>query len=162
MRKRTLRETLLDNQKAEQGWANMFGKPLRDMAPIPAARVKKIKTSAQLAKEVPTESREQILFVTWFERQYPTVRIFAIPNGGNRDMITGSIMRREGVRRGVPDLFVPELALFIEFKRQKGSSISPEQRDWEKYLKSVGYLHFFAYGFDDAVTKLKEITNDEL
>jgi hypothetical protein len=33
--------------------------------------------------------------------------LFAIPNGGARDPITGARMRREGVRSGVWDLFFP-------------------------------------------------------
>ena len=31
-----------------------------------------------------TEHAEQALFVQWFRRTFPAVRIFAIPNGGGR------------------------------------------------------------------------------
>ena len=33
--------------------------------------------------------------------------MLAIPNGGARDAITGAILKAEGVKPGVPDVFLP-------------------------------------------------------
>ena len=141
-----MRDTLTDNWKAEQLWAGMFGKELRD--DMPEIKDKR----GHMKSDIATESREQIDFVKWFRLQYPKVRIFAIPNGGNRDAITGSIMRAEGVTPGVPDLYIPLWRLWIEMKRTKGSSTSDEQIEWARYLmEECGDSHFFAKGCADAM-----------
>ena len=103
-----------------------------------------------------TEHQEQKLFVKWFELQYPKVKIFAIPNGGNRNVVTAAMLKAEGVRKGVPDLFIPEWLLWIEMKRVKGGKLSPEQSDWIDYLNDCGHLALIANGFDEA----KEIVLD--
>ena len=34
------------------------------------------------------------------------IEVFAIPNGGHRDLATAMVLKREGVRRGVADLMI--------------------------------------------------------
>lgn len=154
--KRTMRQTLEDNRKGEALWAAMAGKPIRD--DLPAVKPKQTRTKDLT---IPTESKEQIAFVKWFRTVHKDFRIIAIPNGGNRDMITGSIMKAEGVTRGVPDLYVPAWHLWIEFKRIKGSAISMEQQDWANYLVlSCKHHHFFAYGCADAIDKVNKFLED--
>ena len=59
-------------------------------------------------------------------------------------------MKATGVVKGVPDLFVPAWRLWIEMKRTKGGSLSPEQKDWIDYLQNVGYCVIVGKGADDA------------
>lgn len=87
---------------------------------------------------MPTEHEEQRDFVRWFRRTYDGVRIFAIPNGGERVKGEGMRLKAEGVSRGVPDLYVPAWRLWIEMKRQDGGQVSADQKDWHAYLKSLG------------------------
>ena len=96
-----------------------------------------------------SEDQEQMLFVQWFRRTYPDVRIFAIPNGGYRQKTTAARMKATGTSSGVPDLFVPEWRLWIEMKRTKGGVVSPEQRDWMAYLEACGYRCIVARGWED-------------
>jgi hypothetical protein len=95
---------------------------------------------------LPTEHEEQREFVRWFRQTFADVRIFAIPNGGARSQREGGRFKLEGVSPGVPDLFIPAWLVWIEFKRQKGGSVSPEQRDWMDYLESIGHRTFVAKG----------------
>jgi hypothetical protein len=79
-----------------------------------------------------TESHLQTACVTWFRLQYPKhkMRLFAIPNGGQRAIGTAVRLKAEGALAGVWDLFlaVPNLrphgadlgGLFIEMKAPKG------------------------------------------
>lgn len=148
-RPRSYRETVTDNHKALDYYAALAGvKPVPRAIDLPAKR-ERVKSA------VPTESQEQIAFVRWFRLQYPGVRIFAIPNGGARDAITGAILRAEGVEPGVPDLMIPAWKLFIEFKRVKGSATSDEQKEWAAYLVEHGYAHFYAFGCEDAIKKVR-------
>jgi hypothetical protein len=54
------------------------------------------------------ESDLQISCVNWFKYQYPQYKmlLFAIPNGGLRNIKTAVTLKREGVVSGVPDLFL--------------------------------------------------------
>ena len=100
---------------------------------------------------VPSEHYEQVRFVGKFTIQYPDVRIFAIPNGGHRGKLTAAKMKQEGVRRGVPDLYVPAWKLWIEMKRIQGGSVSPDQKDWHNYLRDIGDTVLVCRGSDEAL-----------
>lgn len=102
------------------------------------------------SNRIPTEHEEQRELVRWFRQTWPGVRIFAVPNGGARSKATAGRLKAEGVASGVPDLFVPAWRLWIEMKRVKGGSLSPEQRAIIKYLESVGYWVVVGKGAEDA------------
>lgn len=107
----------------------------------------------------PTEHAEQVTFVNWFRKQYPGVRIIAIPNGGLRNKGTAQKLKAEGVMPGVPDLYIPEWHTWIEMKRVRGGRLSPEQKDWIEYLKSSGDDVFVCNGWEvarDAVLERQE------
>ena len=98
------------------------------------------------------ESRLQSECVKWFRLQYPKEIIFAIPNGGNRDAITGAILKREGALSGVADLFVMRSSgkwhgLFIEMKSGKGKLSESQVRFGESAL-SRDYLYAIVNSFD--------------
>ena len=99
---------------------------------------------------VPSESDEQTGLVNWFHCQFPTVRIFHIPNGGHRSLSVARALKREGVRPGVPDLYVPAWRLWIEMKRKTGGRLSTEQKDWIAYLESIGDTVIVGRGAEDA------------
>jgi hypothetical protein len=103
-----------------------------------------------------TEHEEQCDFVSWFRQAYKGIRIFAIPNGGQRNIATATRLKCEGVSRGVPDLFIPEWGIWIEMKSLKGM-LSEDQESWKKYLEDVGYKYIVGYGMADAVRHLKKI-----
>lgn len=104
---------------------------------------------------VPTEHAEQVTFVAEFEREYPGVRIFAVPNGGLRNKQVAQKLKQEGLRKGVPDLFVPAWNLWIEMKRIKGGALSPDQKDWIAYLESVGHSVIVGKGWQAAMEAVK-------
>lgn len=70
--------------------------------------------------------------------------IFAVPNAGLRSPAAANYYKREGLRPGVPDIFVAVPSqgysgLFIEMKRPK-ETVSAEQREWLDRLSGYGYL----------------------
>ncbi len=89
--------------------------------------------------------------MSWFRKTYPEVLIFAIPNGGQRSKVTAVKLQAEGVLSGVPDLFVPAWGLFIEMKRQRGGSVSPDQKDIIPKLREAGYAVEIARGCEAAM-----------
>ena len=66
-------------------------------------------------------------------------------------------MKLSGVSPGVPDLYIPELALWVEMKRQKGGSVEPDQKDWHEYLRSIGHTVMVCRGYADAVRQLSDM-----
>ena len=98
----------------------------------------------------PTEHQEQVAFVEWWGYQFPGVLLLAIPNGGWRSPATAGRLKAEGVRAGVPDLFVPAWNLWIEMKRSKGGHLSPAQVEMINYLRGVGHAVAVCHGFEEA------------
>ena len=104
----------------------------------------------------PHEHVHQLTLIKWFDREYPALsgRIFAIPNGGLRNISVAVKLKLEGVRPGVPDLFLPYPSngyhgLFIELKNEKGRP-TKEQIDWVEYLSASGYKAEIVYGWIEA------------
>ncbi len=108
----------------------------------------------------PSESEEQIGFINWFEATFQGVRIFHIPNGGHRAMSVAKKMKAEGVRPGVPDLYIPAWKIWIEMKRQKGGKLSDEQMDWYDYLSGIGDVVIIGRGAKDASQKLLQVLRE--
>lgn len=111
---------------------------------------------------IPTESQEQIAFVEWMRYQYPQHKVFAIPNGGVRNIVTATRLKKEGVCAGVPDLQIPSLRIWIEMKRVKGGTVSSEQKDWLEYLEKVGYSCFVCKGAQAAIDAIKNYIRENV
>ena len=108
-----------------------------------------------MKNSTPTEHLEQVTLITWYRRTYKNDLLVAVPNGGKRHIKTALAMKQEGVSKGFPDLFLPvpnskSHGLFIEMKRQKGGTVSKEQKAWLEYLNSVGYQAVVCKGFLEA------------
>ena len=110
----------------------------------------------------PSEHDEQVGFVNWFRGEFPGVLIFAIPNGGRRSISVAKGLKAEGVTRGIPDLFVPAWGLWIEMKRVKGGSLSPDQKKIIKYLDGAGHKCIVGRGATDASRQVLEFRKDFL
>jgi len=101
-----------------------------------------------------TEHEEQREFVMWMRQTHPDARIFAIPNGGQRNRATGAKLKAEGVSAGVPDLYIPDWKVWVEMKRSWNGKLSPFQKDWQSYLESIGDTFIVGNGCDDAKKKI--------
>lgn len=103
----------------------------------------------------PSESEEGKNFVTWCDLHWWGDRLAHIPNGGKRNVREAARMKGEGVRKGWPDYLLAMArqgyhGLYIELKRQRGGSVSADQRDVHKMLRAEGYRVEVCKGFDAA------------
>lgn len=125
------------------------------------------RTVLDLARKVrlPTEHDEQTVVVAWarlWSVRYPSLaRLFAIPNGAHKSHAQARKFQLEGLRSGVPDLFLPVAAsghhgMFIEMKRRKGGVVSPEQMGWHVALREAGYHVAVCYGAEEAMDRIAE------
>lgn len=116
-------------------------------------------------QRIPTEAQEQETLFNWMrykEKQYPELKLcFHIPNGGSRNQIEAKHLKAQGVKPGVPDVFLPVArgpyhGLFIEMKRQKGGRVSDDQKDWIAALTAQGYLATVCLGWKDAAALIED------
>ena len=110
---------------------------------------------------IPTESQEQCAVIKWADAQ-PGIRgrLLSIPNGANKSPAAAAKFKREGLRPGVPDLFLPIArnnyhGLWIELKRSKGGKLSVTQKDWILFLRDSGYEAYICEGADEAIDTIK-------
>ncbi len=104
------------------------------------------------------EHRAQVAVVTWAtlaRAEFPELALlFAIPNGGHRNVIVAKKLKAEGVRAGVPDLMLPVArgghhGLFIEMKARTNRP-SAEQLELMNRLVLEGYRCAVCYSSQDA------------
>lgn len=106
-----------------------------------------------------TEDQEQRALIDWWAlacRTYklPEFALYAVPNGGWRHPATAARLKGQGVRAGVPDLFlaVPRgtfHGLYIEMKRTDGKPTA-YQLAFIAYALATGYDARVCHGFETA------------
>jgi hypothetical protein len=93
----------------------------------------------------------------------PPIRyMFAITNGGLRDIRVAVKLKAEGQLAGVPDTFLPCArhgyhGLFVEFKSTTGQ-LSDDQKIIIPLLQSEGYAVEVARSIDEAMRAIKRYT----
>lgn len=115
------------------------------------------------------EHQLQTACVRWFAYAYPDLRgrLFAVPNGGRRDGVTGARLKAEGVVAGVADLILLKpnrhyAALLIEMKTPTGRQ-SAAQRAWQALITANNeYLYTLCRSFDDFRLIVQTYLADEL
>lgn len=109
--------------------------------------------------QIPTEAQEQTTLFQWagmMAGKWPELRLLhAIPNGGGRNPIEARHLKEQGVKAGVPDIFLPCArggwhGLYIEMKRRKGGRVSIEQKKMILALMEQGYCVEICNGWEEA------------
>lgn len=95
----------------------------------------------------PSEHEEQVSLFRWAgfaAGRWPELALMhAIPNGGHRNKVTAAKLKAEGVKAGVPDVFLPVPrgqwhGLYIEMKTPTGR-VRKNQKQWLRRLHGQGY-----------------------
>lgn len=99
------------------------------------------------------EARLQTACMTWVRLQYPHELIYAVPNGGSRNIIEAANLKKQGVLAGVFDINVDKArhgyhGLKIEMKRP-GGKLTPAQKAYKAKCDAEGYLTAVLDTFDD-------------
>lgn len=114
----------------------------------------------------PLEHDEQAALFLWARLsrvRFPELRLmFAIPNGGHRNLLVAKKMKAEGCKAGVPDILLPVArqghhGLFLEMKttgnrpkRGGKGGLSDIQAEWIGDLRAQGYRVEVCYGAEEA------------
>ena len=113
------------------------------------------------------EHRIQCAIVKWFYYAYPQYRggcMFAVPNGGHRNIQTARLLKAEGVTSGVSDLLllVPKRdyhGLCIEVKTPIGRQ-SDNQKAWQHTIEAQGFKYEIVRSLDDFAELLRWYLNE--
>lgn len=105
-----------------------------------------------------SEHDEQVLLFDWAQieqQRIPELALmFAVPNAAKRSYGVAAYMKAEGLKSGVPDIFLPVArggyhGLFLEMKYGRGKP-SDNQTAWIAALQEQGYRAVVVYGFEHA------------
>jgi hypothetical protein len=111
-----------------------------------------------------TEREHQVALFAWAkakEGQYPLLALlYHCPNGGHRHPAVAGKMKAEGVKPGVPDVFLPVArkgyhGFFAEMKSDSGK-LSIRQEFWRYHLLAQGYYWALFRDWKDAADSLEE------
>jgi hypothetical protein len=91
------------------------------------------------------EHQLQVSCVNYYRYKWSDGLIYAIPNGGKRNIGVARSMKAEGVLSGVPDLHVPIArcgyhSLYIELKNGSKGRVSESQEAMMRRLAQEGHL----------------------
>lgn len=90
--------------------------------------------------------------------------MYAVPNGGRRDAVTGALLKAEGVKAGVSDLNfdLPNRfyhGLRIEIKTSIGRQ-SKVQKAYQLAVEAVGYKYVVCRSLDEFMKIITDYLND--
>lgn len=125
-------------------------------------------------KNIPKEDDEQAAFVQWCRLNNIIVHHSPLEfNSSSRAVKVRAIkMKKMGTSKGFPDLlvFIPVRGITgrvdsyqmcaIEMKRQKGSTTSPEQKEWLKILELAGIPCAVCKGCEKAIEFVEAIRKE--
>lgn len=144
--------------------AAMYGSP-EQQAANPFPKQSQVRRPVDGKSVGASEHQLQSAVIAWWDLAcssygLPPIALFAIPNGGARDVITGARLKAEGVRRGVVDLFLARpvgayRGFFIEMKAGDNKP-SPHQNEFIAYVKDAGYWTGVFWDSESAISAIKE------
>lgn len=106
------------------------------------------------------ESTLQTSCVKWFRLHYPNLVIYAVPNGGSRNVREAQRLKAEGVLAGVADLTIllPQgRSVYIEMK-VKGNRQTDNQKAFQQKAETLGHTYAVCYSFEE----FKRIVEEKL
>lgn len=110
------------------------------------------------AKPRELERRHQVALIKWvraIQNAHPVLRLlYAVPNGGYRNLYVARKLKAEGVVAGVADLCLPAArrgyhGLYLEMKSEDGVA-TKEQKAFLLGVLEEGYCAVIAHGVDEA------------
>jgi hypothetical protein len=110
------------------------------------------------AKPRELERPHQVALIKWVRTVKDTYSVlkllYAVPNGGDRNLRVARKLKAEGVLAGVADLCLPTArrgyhGLYLEMKSEEGVA-TEEQIEFLRSVSAEGYCAIIAQGFDEA------------
>lgn len=90
-------------------------------------------------------------------RNYYGLCVFAVPNGGSRNLYEARNLKNEGVMAGVSDLILVlnGVVIFLELKAGKNKQ-QETQKLFEKRIKGLGHQYYVVRSIEDVMEILNK------
>lgn len=117
-----------------------------------------------MKRRASVEHQHQAAVIRWATLATPRIPqlalLFAVPNAARRTVGEAAWMKAEGMKAGVPDLWLPcrgvdpsYIGLVIEMKSPTGT-LTESQKDWRDRLIGAGWYWALCRSFDEARAEL--------
>ncbi len=115
------------------------------------------------AKPREVERQHQVALIKWVRAvkdAYPVLKLlYAVPNGGYRNIYVAKKLKAEGVRAGVADLCLPAArrgyhGLYLEMKSEDGVA-TKEQKAFLRGVLDEGYCAVIVEGVGEAIETIQ-------
>lgn len=132
------------------------------------------KTLAHFQKKIGSEFATQCAVFAWAkanEEKIPELKLlYAIPNGGIRDIVTASRLKKSGTKAGIPDIHLPiarvcpehytlqSSSLYIELKHGR-NKLSQKQKKFKLLLEGRLNEVVVCYSAEEAILEIKKYLN---
>lgn len=150
------------NQATMDLYAALAGRPTVQLSPVRPKR----DTPANPRTE-PTEHESQQAVIQWWAKAHaacglPKFALYAVPNAAKRDVKLAAYMKSEGLRPGIPDLFLAAMrrqgdrycgGMYIEMKAHPNKA-TPEQMEFLQYADKAGYATMICYSAEAAIATI--------
>lgn len=85
-------------------------------------------------------------------RNYYNLLVFAVPNGGSRNLFEARNLKNEGVMAGVSDLILVlnGVVIFLELKAGRNKQ-QETQKIFEKKVKGLGHQYYVVRSIEDVM-----------
>ena len=100
--------------------------------------------------------------IQWFDLQFPAFRniLYAIPNGGKRNIREAARLKKNGVRAGISDLILLRSngvynSLCIEMKAPGGKQ-TEKQKEWQRLAEHNGNKYVVCHSLDEFMSEVNE------
>ena len=112
-----------------------------------------------------SEHKEQCALIEYASYKDWGEDLFAIPNGGLRNIRVAAKLKKEGVRAGIPDLMLAipndnHPGMFIEMKYGKNGT-TRTQKERIARLRRRGYYCCVCYNSKDAIDQIEAYLRNE-
>lgn len=101
-------------------------------------------------------------------RKCPALKMFfAVPNGGARHIVVGAKLKKEGVKKGVFDIFIDYPSQGYHGFRGETKTLKPkgyltkEQKEWGKKWQELGYYTCVFRSLEEFIEEFNFYLNGE-
>ena len=105
-----------------------------------------------------TEAQEQTILCRYLDRPDKDFVYYAVPNAGKRSPAQRALMKRTGLKAGVPDIIIHwPVQIALELKRSDGGRLSKTQKEWLATFDRIGWHTMVPHGARDAIAQIEAV-----
>jgi hypothetical protein len=103
-----------------------------------------------------SEEAFQIAVATFLDYHLPEFSWYHPPNGGKRNLVTATSLKKQGTKRGVPDIIIVSHKTVVELKAREGKP-EQEQLQWLESYRKIGWHAYWCNSMDEFLSIMRHV-----